>query len=208
VCPANQGPPQYLVSPTEYEDKECGVSCYLAHQVSEDTELRYFAPGDPGIAVISSVELGLLVLGDQQGPLFDSDHRATGLINRLVYGTVSIGSTLVLQAIRPSVPHSFEMEHRSRCEGERTLREGQCEVPGEIEFRSALLCARHAKQAEIHERIDLLHGIVLSSELCLRTVSLRGNGNRTLLLRCQRARATRELDLAHEELRRFENNES
>jgi len=75
VCPANQGPPQHLVSPTEYEDKGSGVSCYLAHQVSEDTDLRYFAPGDPGIAVTSGVELRLLVMRDQQGPLFDSGHR-------------------------------------------------------------------------------------------------------------------------------------
>jgi hypothetical protein len=71
----------------------------------------------------------------------------------------------------------------------------------------ALFCARHAKQAEVYERIDLLRGIVLSSELCLRTVSLRSNRNRNLLLRGQRARATRELDLAYENLRRFEDND-
>jgi len=85
---------------------------------------------------------------------------------------------------------------------------GQCELPGEIEFRSALLCARHAKQAEIYERIDLLHAVILSMELCLKVVFLRRNRNRALLLRRQRERAARELDLAYEELRRFENNES
>ena len=113
------------------------------------------------------------------------------------------------QTISPNVPtHGSDTEHRSRCEVGRTLRGGQCELPGEIESGGALLCARHAKRAEIYERIDLLHGIVLSSELCLRTVSLRGDRNRTLLLRRQRARATRELDLAYEDLRRVENNES
>ena len=74
MCPANQGPPQHLVSPTEYEDKGSGVSCYLAHQVSEDTDLRYFAPGDPGIAVTSNGEVRLSVLRDQQKPLCDSGH--------------------------------------------------------------------------------------------------------------------------------------
>jgi len=109
----------------------------------------------------------------------------------------------VLQAISPDVPNSSATEHRPRCEVGRTLRGGQCELPGEIEFAGALLCARHAKQAEIYERIDLLHGIVLSLEVCLRTLSLRRN--RILLLRRQRARASRELDLAYEDLRRFEN---
>ena len=85
------------------------------------------------------------------------------------------------------------------------LSEGaKCGLPGEIEFRGALLCARHAKQAEIYERIDLLHAVVLSMELCLKVVFLRRNRNRALLLRRQRERATRELDLAYEDLRRFE----
>jgi hypothetical protein len=128
-------------------------------------------------------------------------------INRLVFGTTSIGSRLVVRAISPDTPHSSDTEHRSRCEVGQTLRGGQCELPGEIEFGGALLCARHAKRAEVYERIDLLHGIVLSSELCLRTVSLRRNRNRTLLLRRQRARATRELDLAYQDLRRIENND-
>jgi hypothetical protein len=84
---------------------------------------------------------------------------------------------------------------------------GNAGFPGEIEFRGALLCARHAKQAEIYERIDLLHGVVLSTELCLKVVSLHSNRNRALLLRRQRDRAARELDLAYENLRRFENND-
>jgi hypothetical protein len=110
-------------------------------------------------------------------------------------------------AIRPSVPNGSDTEHRSRCEVVRTLRGGQCDLPGEIEFGGALLCARHAKRAEIYERIDLLHGIVLSLELCLMAVSLRRNRNSTLLLRFQRARANRELNQAYEDLRRFENND-
>ena len=113
----------------------------------------------------------------------------------------------MLKVISPNVPtNGSDTEHRSRCEVGRTLRGGQCELPGEIEFGGALLCARHAKRAEIYERLDLLHGIVLSLELCLRTVALRGNRNHTLL-RCQRARATRELELAYEDLRRFGDND-
>lgn len=112
----------------------------------------------------------------------------------------------MLQAISPDVPSRSGTEHRSQCEVGQTLRGGQCALPGEVEFGGALLCARHAKQAEVYERIDLLHGIVLSSELCMRTLSLRRNSTRTLLLQCQRARAARELDLAYEDLRRSENN--
>ena len=114
----------------------------------------------------------------------------------------------VPQAISPDLPSSSDTEHHSRCEVGRTLRGGKCGLPGEIEFRGALLCARHAKQAEIYERIDLLHAVILSMELCLKVVFLRRNRNRALLLRRQRERAARELDLAYEELRRFENNES
>ena len=52
--------------------------CYLAHQVFENTELPlslhremlYIEGAQEGIAVISGVELGLLVLGDQRAPLF------------------------------------------------------------------------------------------------------------------------------------------
>ena len=118
----------------------------------------------------------------------------------------NVAVRFVAQEISPNFPSPSETEHYSRCEVGQTLRGGQCDLTGEIEFGGALLCARHAKQAEIYERINLLHGIVLSSELCLRAVSLRGNWHRTLLLRCQRASATRELDLAYEDLRRSENN--
>ena len=54
--------------------------------------------------------------------------------------------------------------------------------------------------------IDLLHGVVLSTQLCLKVVSLRTNRNRALLLLRQRERAATELDLAYEDLRLFENN--
>lgn len=61
-----------------------------------------------------------------------------------------------------------------------------------------LLCARHVRKAEVYERIALLRGIVLSSELFLGTRSLRRTTNRTLLLRYPRARATREPAPAYE----------
>jgi hypothetical protein len=109
------------------------------------------------------------------------------------------------QSISSNVLSSADTEHRSLCEVGQTLRGGQCVLPGEIEFRGALLCARHARQAEIYERIDLLHAVVLSTELCLKVVSL--GTNRASLLRRQQERARRELDLAYEDLRRFENND-
>lgn len=121
--------------------------------------------------------------------------------------SADVAEQLVPQAISLDFPSSSDTEHRSRCEVRWTLRGGKCGLPGEIEFRGALLCARHAKQAEIHERIDLLHGVVRSTELCLKAVSLRRNRNRAVLLRRQRVRAARELDVAYEDLRRFENND-
>jgi len=123
------------------------------------------------------------------------------------HDAANVAEQLVPQANSLDLPSSSDTDHRSPCEVGRTLRGGKCGLPGEIEFRGALLCARHAKQAEIYERIDLLHGIVLSTELCLKVVSLHSNRNRALLLRRQRDRAARELDLAYENLRRFENND-
>jgi hypothetical protein len=117
----------------------------------------------------------------------------------------NVAVRLVPQEISPDLPSSSDTEHCSRCEVGRTLRGGKCGLHGEIEFGGALLCARHARQAEIYERIDLLHAVVLSSELCLKVVNLRRN--RAVLLRRQRERATRELDPAYEDLRRFENND-
>ena len=119
-----------------------------------------------------------------------------------------VAERLVPQANSLDLPSSSDTDHRSRCEVRWTVRGGKCGLPGEVEFRGALLCARHAREAEIYERIDLLHAVVLSVELCLKVVFLRRNRNRALLLRRQRERAARELDLAYEELRRFENNES
>jgi len=67
----------------EYRGKGRGVFCYLAHEVSENTELPlilhpemlYIEHAQEGIAVISGVELALLVLGTSGSPLFDSGHR-------------------------------------------------------------------------------------------------------------------------------------
>jgi hypothetical protein len=123
------------------------------------------------------------------------------------HDAANVAEQLVPQANSPDLPSSSGTYHRSRCEVGRTLRGGKCGLPGEIEFGGALLCARHAKQAEIYERIDLLNAVVLSTELCLRTVSLRRDRKRALLLRRQRVRAARELELAYEDLRRFENDD-
>ena len=119
----------------------------------------------------------------------------------------NVAEQLVPQSNSLELPSSSDTEHRSCCEVRWTLPGGKCGFQGEIEFRGALLCARHARQAEIYERIDLLQGVVLSTELCLKVVSLRRNRNRAVLLRRQRERAARELDLAYEDLRRCDNND-
>jgi hypothetical protein len=123
------------------------------------------------------------------------------------HNAANVAEQLVPQANSLDFPSRSETDDRSRCEVGRTLRGGKCRLPGKIEFRGALLCARHAKLEEIHERIDLLHAVVLSTELCLKVVSLRRDRKRAELLQRQRDRAARELDLAYEDLRRFEHND-
>src|SRR3954447_22018806 len=88
--------------------------------------------------------------------------------------------------------------HR-RCEISQTLKSGYCELAGEVEFRGVLLCGRHARQLQAQDRRDLLKGIVSSLDLSLRSVPLRRDKNLTLLLRAQRAQATRELARAYED---------
>jgi hypothetical protein len=88
----------------------------------------------------------------------------------------------------------------SRCEVCKTLQGGGCELIGEVVFKDLLLCERHAKQIEAQDRVALLEGIVSSLGLCLRSIPLRKNKQLSILLRAQRAQATRELAQACEEL--------
>jgi len=60
-----------------------------------------------------------------------------------------------------------------RCEIARTLKGGDCQRAGEVEFGDVLLCRRHAKQLEAHDRVGLLVGMVSSLELSLRSIPLR-----------------------------------
>ncbi len=89
-----------------------------------------------------------------------------------------------------------------RCEVGETLEGGYCELAGEVAFDGLLLCGRHARQLEAQDRIDLLRGISSSIELCLSSIPLRRDTSLVLLLRSKRAQAIRELDRAHEDLRR------
>jgi hypothetical protein len=50
--------------------------------------------------------------------------------------------------------------------------------------------------------MDLLRGIISSLELCLDNVAVRRDANFVRLLKAEVAHATRELELAQEELRR------
>ena len=86
-----------------------------------------------------------------------------------------------------------------RCEVEKTLRGGVCELPGKIGFKGLAICERHARVLEAQDRRALLEGIVLSLELCLRNIPLRRNNELSILLRAQHALATRELAHALEE---------
>ena len=65
-----------------------------------------------------------------------------------------------------------------------------------------LLCERHARLLEAQDRTGLLEGIVACLELCSRSIPLRKNKDLSILLRAQRAQATRELAHALEDLRR------
>ena len=89
-----------------------------------------------------------------------------------------------------------------RCEVEKTLHGGYCERSGKVGFKGLFLCERHARLLGAQDRTDLLEGIVSSLELCSRSIPLRKNKDFSILLRVQRAQATRELTHALEDLRR------
>ena len=89
-----------------------------------------------------------------------------------------------------------------RCEVEKTLQGGYCESYGQVGFKGLLLCERHAGLLRAQDRTALLGGIVSSLELCSRSIPLRKNKDLSVLLRAQRAQATRELAHALEDLRR------
>ncbi len=48
-----------------------------------------------------------------------------------------------------------------RCEIEKTLLDEECERPGEVRYREALLCAPHAALLELEDRAEALLGSVL-----------------------------------------------
>jgi hypothetical protein len=89
-----------------------------------------------------------------------------------------------------------------RCEVEKTLQGGYCELFGQVGFKGLLVCERHARLLGAQDRRALLEGIVYSLELCSRSIPLRKNKALSILLRAQRAQATRELTHALEDLRR------
>jgi len=94
-----------------------------------------------------------------------------------------------------------------RCEIARTLKGGDCQRAGEVEFGDVLLCRRHAKQLEAHDRVGLLVGMVSSLELSLRSIPLRKDRELALLVRARRAQAKRELARAREDLKQLGNEE-
>src|SRR5947209_17613976 len=106
-----------------------------------------------------------------------------------------------------NVSNNLTIAH-PRCEVSQTLKGGDCELTGEVEFWGVLLCGRHARLLQVQDRIDLLRGIIGSLNLSLRSIPLRRDKNLTLLLRAQRAQATRELARAYEDLQRLEEDTS
>jgi hypothetical protein len=93
------------------------------------------------------------------------------------------------------------------CEIAKTLKGGDCERAGEVEFGDVLLCRRHASRLEAHDRIGLLVGMVSSLELSLRSIPLRKDREVALLVRAQRAQAKRELARAREDLKQLDTEE-
>jgi hypothetical protein len=87
------------------------------------------------------------------------------------------------------------------CEFGHTLTGECCEKKGEARRDGLLLCKIHARQLQAQEHIDLLRGIVSCLELCLSNLALRRDTNLVDILRARRAGATRELELAYQELR-------
>src|ERR671920_2284434 len=89
-----------------------------------------------------------------------------------------------------------------RCEVEKTLRGGYCELSGKIGFKGLVLCERHARLLEAQNRMALLEGIVSCLGLCLRSIPLHKNKDLSRVVRAQHAQAARELAHAREDLRR------
>ena len=89
-----------------------------------------------------------------------------------------------------------------RCQVAETLQGGYCERSGKVEFAGLVLCERHAGQLEAQDRMALLEGIVSCLGLCLSSIPLRKNRDLSMVVRAQRAQATRELAHACEDLRR------
>src|SRR3954466_10882651 len=88
------------------------------------------------------------------------------------------------------------------CEIGETLQGGYCELAGKIGFKGLLVCERHARQLEAHDRTALLKGIVSCLGLCLRSITLRKNKDLSVLVLAQRAQASRDLTRAREDVRR------
>lgn len=95
---------------------------------------------------------------------------------------------------------------RTHCEVEETLRGGYCYALWEVDLGGVLLCGRHARCLEAQDRVDLLNGVVSSLQLSLRSMPLYRDTELALLLQTERAEAAQKLNLAHEALRRVEEN--
>jgi hypothetical protein len=87
------------------------------------------------------------------------------------------------------------------CEVGESLRGGYCERSGKIGFKGLVLCEQHARLLEAQDRMALLEGIVSCLGLCLSSIPLRKNKELSMVVRAQRAQATRELVHALEDLR-------
>src|SRR5919112_241282 len=104
------------------------------------------------------------------------------------------------------VPHDDKLNNlltiaNPRCEVGETLHGGYCERSGKIGFKGLVLCEQHARLLENQDRIALLEGIVSCLGLCLSSIPLRKSRDLSMLVRAQRAQATRELAHAFEDLR-------
>ena len=97
------------------------------------------------------------------------------------------------------------VKEQPRCEVSHTLVEGEyCENPGTQRTTGGLLCAKHARQLGLEERIACWEAILLHIELWTKVAHRRGREDVVRLLKLERAEAAAALRRAYEDLEQAE----
>ncbi len=91
-------------------------------------------------------------------------------------------------------------ERQPHCEVSNTLKGGYCQNPGTQRTKDGLLCAPHARQFGLEERIACWEAILLHIELWSKTARRRGREDILRLLQLERAEAAAALARTYENL--------